>query len=101
MQELERRVQILTTENKNLMKKVENQNTRKNSLVIEKIKEQYEEKISTMKIMVEQEIRDAIGIIEDTCLALTNQMKKLFNKVEELEMKVHETKVRTILMMDR
>ena len=101
MQELERRVQILTTENKNLMKKVENQNTRKNSLVIEKIKEQYEEKISTMKMMVEQEIRDAIGIIEDTCLALTNQMKKLSNKVEELEMKIHETKVRTILMMDR
>ena len=37
-----------------------------------------------MKIMVEQEIREAIGIIEDTCIALTNQMKNLSKKVEEL-----------------
>lgn len=61
--ELERKIHDLTVENKTLSKRLEGGSNRKNSLVIEKIKEQYQENISTLKMMVEQEIREAMGII--------------------------------------
>ena len=61
--ELERKIHDLTVENKTLSKRLEAGSNRKNSLVIEKIKEQYQENISTLKMMVEQEIREAMGII--------------------------------------
>ena len=79
--ELEKRVQVLTTENRSLVKKLDGQHMRKNSYVIERIKEQYEEKMATMRMMVEQEVKDAMSIIEDTCQALAHQLATQDNRL--------------------
>ena len=77
------------------MKKIEGGGSRKNSLVIEKIKEQYQENINTIKMMIEQEVKEAIEVVEDACRAMNYQIEELEGRIEYLEKQLNDKKIHT------
>lgn len=70
-------------------------------LIIEKIKEQYRQNLSTLKMMIEQEIKQNSCIVEGACKLLQNKVDELQEKIEDVEKIAHMAKIKFILLQEQ
>jgi hypothetical protein len=67
-----------------LLASEQNMRRHSSSRIIEKIKEQYEDQLNTLKIMIEHEIKEAITVIEDMCEVFKHQISLTEERVAKV-----------------
>lgn len=68
-------------------------------MIIAKIKEQYEEQLSTLRIMVEHEIKEAVSVVEDMCELMKTKILEVEGRVDSMDGVVRQAKMARILQM--